>query len=362
MYKEVVSPMLEKFDSEKTHHIVKKAFHLTEKNQILINYLLSKRVRDSRLAVNFGGVSLDNPAAVGAGWDKSCEAVLALYAAGFASIVGGTVTLRSQPGNPHDLEPRQVMLERGVSWNWLGFPSPGAWAVRRNLKKYQGLGIPIGISIGINKDTKPQDAACALGETASILYDQASYFEINYSSPNTPGLRNLLGKEFLTDSVQAVNDAMDSSGGRKPLFIKYSPDMTTQEILDGLYVGKDNGVTGFVAANTTINPEIKGKYGLKWVEKGGLGGDDIDYRALTTRLVSFIHKESGGEFVIAGVGGVKDTPTALEKIRAGASFVQLVTALRGEGPFAALKINKGILDYMDKTGVKSIKELIGVGF
>jgi len=123
----------------------------------------------------------------------------------------------------------------------------------------------------------------------------------------------------------------------------------------------DNGLTGIIATNTTINPDIKAKYGEWWRnEAGGLSGDDPDYRKLATEKVAYIYRETKGKIDIIGVGGVKDAQTALEKIKAGAKVVQVVTGIRGEGTALPGRINRGIVSYMEKEGVKNIQELVGI--
>jgi dihydroorotate dehydrogenase len=155
---------------------------------------------------------------------------------------------------------------------------------------------------------------------------------------------------------------MDIKGKRKPLFVKISPDLTNDAVNDVIKVVEDNGLTGIIATNTTSNWNIKAKYGEKWANTpGGLSGDDKDFRKMATEKVAHIYKETNGKMEIIGVGGVRDTNTALEKIRAGATVVQVVTAIRSEGTALAGKINRGIADFMDKEGIKNLDEIRGQG-
>ncbi len=143
--------------------------------------------------------------------------------------------------------------------------------------------------------------------TDERLYDFAAYFAINVSSPNTPGLRALQDKKPLTDIVQAVNETMDSMGGRKPLFVKIAPELSPGAIDDVIEVVLDNGLTGIIATNTTVNPDIKAKYGERWRnEAGGLSGNDPDYQRMATEKVAHIYRQTKGKIDIIGVGGVKD--------------------------------------------------------
>ncbi len=230
-----------------------------------------------------------------------------------------------------------------------------------NLAGYKGSGIPIGISLGKNKAVDAKDAPEAHAVVAMTLYADAAYFAINVSSPNTPGLRELQDKRPLTDIVQAVNAAMDDMGGRKPLFVKIAPELTDEAVDDVIQVVLDNNLTGIIATNTTINQDIKAKYGAKWRNAaGGVSGDDAAFRKMATAKVAHIYRETRGGIDIIGVGGVKDAQTALEKLKAGAKAVQVVTAIRGEGTSLPGRINRGIVDFIQKEGIKNMDELIGM--
>lgn len=310
------------------------------------------------MRVIIDGIEFDNPLIVGAGWDKAGRAVKGLWQLGFAGVEVGSVTADPQPGNP---KPRQFMVAPGVALNWLGFNSPGMEVVAGNLDRYKESGIPCGISIGKNRDVDAKDAPQAHAVVAKRLYEYAAYFAINVSSPNTPGLRSLQDKEPLTDIVQAVNEAMEGKGGRKPLFVKIAPELTDEAIDDVIKVAVDNGLTGIIAANTTADSDIKAKYGERWRNAvGGLSGDDRDFRKMSTDKIAHIYREAGGRLEIMGVGGIKDTETALEKIRAGAKVLQIVTAIRGEGTTVAGRINRGLVEYMEKEGIKNFDEIVGV--
>jgi dihydroorotate dehydrogenase len=371
MYKEIIRPILDRLDSETWHDIARESLHLAEVSPMTLKILEQfaferTRFTDERLRVVLrgstgltpGGVEFDNPLVVGAGWDKAGRAVKALWQLGFAGVEVGSVLAHPQPGNP---KPRQFMLTSDVALNWLGFNSPGMKAVAKNLDRYKGSEIPIGISIGKNKAVDVKDAPEAHAVVAKRLYDYASYFAINVSSPNTPGLKKLQDKGPLTDIAQAVNQAMDEMGVRKPLFVKVAPELTYEAINDVIEVAIDNGLTGIIAANTTEDAEIKAKYGERWRNvTGGVSGNDDDYRKMATEKISHIYREAGDRLEIIGVGGIKDTETALEKVKAGAKLLQIVTAIRGEGPTVAGRINRGIVEYMEKEGIKNISEIVGI--
>lgn len=363
IFKDLVCPVLDRLDSETWHIRAREALHLAEANPLTLRILelfadRQLRLRDERLRVLMSGIEFENPVVVGAGWDKAGRAVKGLYRLGFSGVEVGSVLAYPQPGNK---KPRQFLLGPGVALNRLGFNSPGVEVVAKNLKRYRGSGIPVGISLGKNKDVEPKDAPEAHAVVARRLYQDAAYFVINVSSPNTPGLRALQDKGPLVDIVQAVNGAMDEMGKRKPLFVKIAPDLENEAVNDVIKVVVDNGLTGIIATNTTVRPDLKAKYGEKWRnEAGGLSGDNEEFRRMATEKVAHIYRETSGTIEIVGIGGVKDTQTALEKIKAGARIVQVVTAIRGEGTALPGRINRGLVQYMEKEGIKNISEVVGI--
>ncbi len=363
MYKQIIRPVLDRLDSERSHDIARESLHIAERSPFALKLLErfsygGSRFVDERLRVSLGGVELENPLIVGAGWDKAGRAVRALWQLGFASVEVGSVLEYPQVGNPR---PRQFMLSPGVALNWLGFNSPGVDIVGKNLERYKDSDIPIGISIGINRHVDAKDAPRAHAVVAKELYDHASYFAINVSSPNTPGLRRLQITSSVTDIAKAVNQELDAKGGRKPLFIKIAPELNNSQ-MDGIIDAVvDNGLTGIIAANTADIPELRVKYGERWRNvSGGISGDDEDYRRMTTEKITHIYRQAGKSVEIIGVGGVKDTETALEKIKAGAKALQIVTGLRGEGPTLPGRINSGLVEYMEKEGAKKLDEIVGI--
>lgn len=367
MYKEVVSPILDKLDSETMHVAARRGLNLAAKHPLtqnlldIFDYEDDEASYDDRLHVYLAGTIWRNPVMVGAGWDKTGEAVVGLSHLGFSGVEVGSVLRDPQPGNP---KPRQFMIGPGVALNRLGFNSPGMEVVASNLDRLGGtryIDYPVGISVGKNKNVPDSEAPQAHADVVRRLYEYATYFAINVSSPNTPGLRRLQDKEPLTDIVQAVNEAMDEQGDRIPTYVKIAPDLTNNAVDDVLEVAIDNGVTGIIATNTTINPDIKAKYGTSWGGKpdGGLSGDDPEYRKMATGKIAYIYSQVEGYLDIIGVGGVKDAQTALEKIMAGAKMVQVVTAIRGEGPKVASNINRRLIHLMNERGVWNISDLVG---
>ncbi len=358
-YRDIIDPFLRNKDSEIWHTKVVNALHLAESNPLTLKLLelfihQMDSIKDERLKVVVGGIEFKNPLMVAAGWDKEGKAPEGLFVLGFSGDEVGTVTLDPQPGNP---KPRQYMIAPGVSLNSMGFNSPGADEVAKNLKRYKGSGIPIGISIGINKNVKPSEAPEGYAAVAEKLYEYASYFAINVSSPNTKGLRDLQDEMFLTDIVQAVKNRV---GERKPIFVKISPDLELEEIDKIITVVIDNRLAGIIATNTTSDPKIKAEYG-KWAGvPGGIGGDNYRYRVRSDQVLAHIYKETLGKLDVIAVGGVDGTLRVLEKIMLGAKITQAHTAIRTEGPMFAVKTIRGLIRYMDSTGMKSLDEIRGI--
>lgn len=362
IYKKAISPILKYLPSEEMHIAARELFHIMEQSETTITILKKiilkngKRYTNKMLNTSIDGLKLDNPVMVGAGWDKQGRAIKALYQLGFSAIEVGTVLEKEQYGNA---KPRQFMVSSGVALNRLGFNFVGGVdEVAKSLKKYKKDKIPIGISIGINNTVKHEHAAEKHAIVASKMIRIASYFTINVSSPNTKNLRKLQGKNHLSTIVKAVQKEIKSSNRKIPLFVKIAPDLPLEEINDVIDVVQKNKCAGIVATNTTINKRIKAKY-KKQNEQGGISGDDKDFRKMSTDTIRHIRKKTKGKIDIIGVGGVKDGQTALEKILAGASAIQVVTAIRGEGPQVAEKINREIVDWMNQNKVKAINEIIG---
>lgn len=238
-YKEIISPVLDRLDSESMHIAARKALRVAEFSPATLHLLerlfghKGERYTHPKLHTLLGGIELDNPVGVGGGWDKVGDAVEGLHALGFSFVEVGSVLAFEQPGNP---KPRQFMIGPGVSFNRLGFNNPGMVVVRKNLERYKGLDLKVGISLGKNKEVPDKYAPAVHAMVATHLYDYASYFVINVSSPNTPGLRQLQDKGPLTDIVVAVNSAMDAKGSRKPLFVKIAPDLTNNAVDDVIQV------------------------------------------------------------------------------------------------------------------------------
>ncbi len=361
-YESVASPILGLFPSEETQHLVKTFLRLCESSGSIakapFQLFNGRPLKDPRLHVDLAGIKFENPVTVGAGWDKDGDLIRALCWMGFAGVEVGTVTENPQPGNP---KPRQFVIGPGVVINWLGFNGPGMEVVAKNLEHYKNDPIVIGLNVGKNKEVTPEDAPEKHAVVVRRLAQYARYVTINLSSPNTPGLRSLLAKNHLAEIVRSVQDALkETNQADKPLFVKISPDMSIEDLDDVIEVCTSLGVTGITASNTTIREDLKVKYGERWrTQPGGLSGNDDAFRMMVNEQIRHIRKQAGSSLLIIGVGGVDSPQSALEKILAGASLVQVVAGIRGRGPAVAHKINSGLLAWIEKEGVKNLNELVG---
>lgn len=310
-----------------------------------------ERIEDNRLNVVVGGLELENPVLVGAGWDKKGWAVDGLYSLGFAGTEVGSVLAHPQKGNPR---PR-LWYKDGAGLNRLGFNSPGMEAVADYLDNQLCPGIT-GISIGKNKLTPDSQAPPAHAAVAERLHAYADYFVINVASPNTPGLRNLLQPKPLTDIVQAVQQVLKDKGD-KPLFIKTTVDLAIEDLDAVLQLCIDNGVTGIIDSNTTVDNELKALYGWQG-EAGGISGNVSAFRLKANERMRHITKQTRGTGLQRiGVGAINDASSAIERIESGAQAIQVVTGIRQRKGRIARDINLGLLDYMEKNGLSSLQEI-----
>ncbi|WP_281196089.1 quinone-dependent dihydroorotate dehydrogenase [Halorubrum sp. F4] len=304
-------------------------------------------VENDRLRVDAFDVSFPNPIGVAAGFDKNAEVPRALAALGFGHVEVGGVTAEGQPGNPR---PRLFRLrEDDALINRMGFNNEGADVVGDRLDREPMPDVPVGINIGKSKSTPLEEAPDDYLYTYERVADAGDYFVVNVSSPNTPGLRELQNREALEGILGTLSDA-----GASPLLVKLSPDLPREAITEALSVVDDLDLDGVIATNTTVSrPDTLESPNR--AERGGLSGKPIE--DVSTDLVQFVAERT--DVPVVGVGGVSDATGAYEKIRAGASVVQLYTGLVYEGPGLAREIDRGLLDLLDRDGFETIEDAVG---
>ncbi|VDS08966.1 Dihydroorotate dehydrogenase (quinone) [Paracoccus haematequi] len=275
-------------------------------------------VTSDRLRVTLAGLDLPNPIGLAAGYDKNAKAVAALMRAGFGFIELGAATPRPQPGNP---KPRLFRLpEDRAIINRFGFNNDGAQAIASRMAA-RPAGIPVGLNIGANKDSA--DRAADFAAVVDVAGASADFLTVNVSSPNTERLRDLQGADALAALLRGVLEARDRLPSRRPVFLKIAPDLSNGEIGDIAAVALDSGVDGIIATNTTLSRT--GLASPHSGQSGGLSGRPLFERS--TAVLARLYRATGGALPIIGVGGISSADDAWEKIRAGASAVQIYSAL-----------------------------------
>lgn len=311
---------------------------------------------DPKLAVRAFGLNFPNPIGMAAGFDKSAEVPDALLRLGFGFVEIGSVTPKPQSGNPR---PRLFRLERDEAViNRMGFNNDGAeTALRRLAARAQHGGI-VGVNVGANKDSPDRvNDYVKLIETFAPV---ASYFTVNVSSPNTPGLRNLQEGALLDDLLARVIDARQrvrESAGDTPVLLKIAPDLSLAQLDDVVQVARSRRVDGMIVSNTTIARPSTLREEMRAQEQGGLSGRPL-FR-LSTRMVAETYVRVEGAFPLIGVGGVDSGGAALTKIRAGASLIQLYSSLVYKGLGLVDEIKRDLTSTLLRTGRDSLSEIVG---
>ncbi|QRG67032.1 quinone-dependent dihydroorotate dehydrogenase [Brevibacillus choshinensis] len=317
------------------------------------------QLRDERLETKLWGLKFPNPVGLAAGFDKNAEVYHALGALGFGFVEVGTLTPQGQPGNP---KPRLFRLaEHQAVINRMGFNNLGAYLASQHLVDFAYSDVPIGINIGKNKVTPNEEAPSDYSKCLDMLYAYGHYFVINISSPNTPNLRDLQETESLRVLIRAVREKaaeMEMRGvKKKPILLKVAPDMSDEQMHDVVHAAVEEGISGIIATNTTLSREaVEGH--PKADEAGGLSGRPLTERS--TAWVKQIYQEVGDKVPIVGVGGIFTGEDAYEKIRAGASLVQVYSGMIYQGPGIVKQINKKLLKLMERDGFSHIGEVVGV--
>ncbi|GJM60141.1 quinone-dependent dihydroorotate dehydrogenase [Persicobacter diffluens] len=341
MYKSVIRPFLFKHDPEAIHHSIVKftkgALSLPFSRPIcraLYNF------SDPKLEREVFGIKFANPVGLAAGFDKDAKLIDEFAQMGFGFVEIGTVTPKGQPGNP---KPRIFRLpeDQGII-NRMGFNNDGVEATVERLKNRK-TNIIVGGNIGKNKVTPNEQAFEDYKIAFEALFPYVDYFVLNVSSPNTPNLRALQEKEPLKQLLSEVKKLNAQKDAPKPILLKIAPDLTNEQLDDIIEIVNETQIDGVIATNTTISREGL-KENAERVEEigaGGLSGAPLTKRS--TEIVAYLHQKSNGAFPIIGVGGINSPEDAVEKLKAGASLVQIYTGFIYQGPGFIKDINKAIL-------------------
>ncbi|HEY1145313.1 MAG TPA: quinone-dependent dihydroorotate dehydrogenase [Allosphingosinicella sp.] len=334
----LLRPLIFAIDAERAHGLTLKA----------LKALPPGRFDAPPLPIRVAGLDFPNPVGLAAGFDKNAEVFAQILRLGFGFAEIGTVTPLPQAGNPR---PRLFrLLEDRAVINRMGFNNAGLEAARARLERRRRTGI-VGANIGANKDSADRIADYAAGVRA--MAPVADYLTVNISSPNTPGLRALQDKGALDALLAAVAEARGASG--PPVFLKLAPDLTTEDIDDIARIAFDRGIDALIVSNTTISrPALASRHRD---ETGGLSGAPLKRLALQ-RLRDF-RKATGGALPLIAAGGIEHGVDAYDRIRAGASLVQIYSALVYQGPGLARMIVGELKSLLRRDGFGSLAEAVG---
>jgi len=346
-----IKPALHKLSPEMAHTVTIKSlsYGLTPKQDIINN---------ERLYSTLWDLTFKNPVGLAAGFDKNAESIKGLFDLGFGFVEVGTVTPNPQGGNPKPRVFRDVENEAVI--NRMGFPNKGLNIFKNNVEKYlakysENKGL-LGLNIGMNKDqTEPAEDYCNL---VNALNRYADYFTINISSPNTPGLRNLQQRENLLPLIERIKKtrAKFKDNHLPPILIKLAPDLTVEEQEDIAKTLLEAGIDGIILSNTTLErPEFLPRDFRQ--EAGGLSGTPLTQKS--TDIIANFYKLTKGQIPIIGIGGVSSAQDAYDKICAGASLIQIYSALVFKGPDLIHDINSGLLKLLDADGFDNLSDAVG---
>lgn len=309
-------------------------------------------VTSPRLATTLAGLALPNPVGLAAGYDKNAVALGPLSRSGFGFLEVGAATPRPQPGNPR---PRLFRLtEDRAAINRFGFNNEGAAAIAARLAR-RPPGVPVGLNLGANKDST--DRARDFAEVLAACGAHIDFATVNVSSPNTERLRELQGRAALAALLSGVVEARAALSRRVPVFLKIAPDLDAEGLEDVAEVALASGIDGIIATNTTLSRE-----GLKSAhrgEAGGLSGAPLFEKS--TRVLARLSQLTAGKLPLVGVGGISTPEQAYAKLRAGASAVQLYTAMVYQGLSLAARLARGLDTLLARDGFASVSEAIGTG-
>jgi dihydroorotate dehydrogenase len=359
LYRKALKPFLFTLDAETAHefatHTLAKAANLSLAQEALASIFV---VKDRRLEVSVRSLSCPNPVGLAAGFDKGAELLDVLPSLGFGFVELGTFTPLPQEGQKR---PRLFRYKRQQALvNRMGFNNPGVKvAAERLAARSPAVRVPVGANVGKGRETPIEEAMDDYLTALKHVHDAADYLVLNMSSPNTPNLRQLQQAEplekILRSASELVRTRAEASGApQKPLFVKISPDNDEETLEEIARLCLDVGC-GIVATNTTT--EHGALPGPR--QQGGLSGRPLRHKS--NDVIRRLYRLTRGVVPIIGVGGIFSAADAYEKMRLGASLVQVYTGWIYQGPTLVKEINRGLLRLMEKDGVKSIKDVVGTG-
>jgi dihydroorotate dehydrogenase len=344
--------LLFRLDPERAHRLAHLALHRVSP----ADARRRRPVPPAALAVHAFGLDFDGPIGLAAGFDKGDVSVPGLFALGFSHVEIGTITPRPQAGNDR---PRLFRLpEHRALVNRMGFNNEGAEACARRLAALPSsarLG-PVGVNVGKNKTTPNEEAVSDYLACIDRLHAYADYLVVNISSPNTPGLRALQERDQLDRLLRACVARLAERAPGKPLLVKLAPDLAPEALDEAVDVAIAAGVAGIIATNTTLSRAgVEGH--PRAGEQGGLSGAPLE--ALATSAVRRCYARAAGRIPIVGAGGVMDAQGAYDKIRAGATLVQVYTGLVYGGPAFVKRLDEGLAALLARDGYARVRDAVG---
>lgn len=360
LYRNILKPFFFKMDPEKAHHLVIDGLAMAGKvpgGLAVMNGLYGVKP-SSELSVKLLDMEFMHPIGLAAGLDKNGVATDGFSNIGFAFVEAGTVTPKPQPGNEQPrlfrLPPDEALINR------MGFNNNGAEEMAKALQRRKQRTIPVAVNIGKNKVTANELAHEDYRSCIRTLYDEGDFFVVNISSPNTQGLRDLQHGNELHNLLVHVCEEMDIQAQKrnskiKPIFVKIAPDMTDDQLKHTVQTIMDSSINGIIATNTTLSRD--GLTHSNQGETGGLSG--VPLRERSTEIIRNVYQLTEGKLPIIGSGGIFTAQDAYDKIRAGASMVEVYTALIYKGPELLRELTAGLKECMRKDGFSNIMEAIG---
>ncbi|MHA8051345.1 quinone-dependent dihydroorotate dehydrogenase [Aquirufa sp. ROCK-SH2] len=338
-YQLIVKPLLFLFSPEKAHEIVATSIRLMMKVPFAKSIFRQVYAfQHPNLEREVFGIKFPNPVGLAAGFDKNALLIDEFAELGFGFIEVGTVTPKAQDGNP---QPRLFRLPKDSAIiNRMGFNNHGLDAMKERLMARKSKVI-VGGNLGKNKVTPNELADKDYQKCFEVLFNWVDYFVVNVSSPNTPNLRALQEKEPLKKLLSGLQKLNNAKSKPKPILLKIAPDLSDEQLDDVIEIVSETKLAGIIATNTTLSREgLQSPQDLT-KESGGLSGKPLNKRS--TEVIAYLYKKSNGTIPIIGVGGIHSGEDALDKIKAGASLVQIYTGFIYEGPGLIKEINQEIL-------------------
>lgn len=344
---QTLKPLLFKLQPETAHHLSSFFLGLANRVPSLFNPWIEKHfIDDDALHQELFGRTFLNPVGLGAGFDKNATMIDGVLTLGFGFTEVGTITPKAQAGNPKPRLWRHI--EEASLQNAMGFNNDGLEIIKARLSKKFPFVTPIGVNIGKNKTTPDDQALNDYLILIEALHELADYMVINISSPNTPGLRDLQNEHFITELFDQATHIT-----QKPILLKIAPDMSVSAAIALTTIAVQAGAKGIIATNTTVERSLVAHP----QEVGGLSGAVLKKKSF--ELFDAIANELFGKTTLISVGGIDSAQEAYARIQAGASLVQVYSALMYQGPSLIQRINEGLLELLKADGFTHISQAVG---